>query len=219
MQCRAVLIAAIAAFAVSAPAPDAQARSARVSMVPNGSVLTCRTCHYSRGGPRNPFGIAVETHALVGDGVPSTRTVDWSAVAALDSDGDGFTNGQELGDPDGTWVIGDPAPPGPVSAPGDPDDVPEGAGGSPDAGTVPDAGAAADPEPNPAPDAGAAQESDAGGVPPSPFLTNGDESEADEGCATSRAPSSPTPVWIVVTLALFAFGARRQGAKSSSMMK
>ena len=31
-------------------------------------------------------------------------------LAALDSDGDGATNGQELGDPDGTWLPGDPAP-------------------------------------------------------------------------------------------------------------
>jgi hypothetical protein len=32
------------------------------------------------------------------------------AFAALDSDGDGATNGQELGDPEGIWLPGDPAP-------------------------------------------------------------------------------------------------------------
>ena len=39
-----------------------------------------------------------------------SRRPDWSALYLLDSDGDGQTNGQELGDPCGTWVRGEPAP-------------------------------------------------------------------------------------------------------------
>ena len=31
----------------------------------------------------------------------------WSLLCPLDSDGDGFTNGQELGDPKCQWKIGD----------------------------------------------------------------------------------------------------------------
>lgn len=75
-------------------------------MLPNGSAFGCATCHISSfgGGPRNPFGIAVG--ALVS---PGARTPFWTpTLAALDSDGDGFTNGQELGDPegDGTAIAG-----------------------------------------------------------------------------------------------------------------
>ena len=58
--------------------------------------------------------------ALVGDGTPQEKDVDWSQLFSRDSDGDGITNGAELGDPDGTWRIGDPNPGGVVSAPGDP---------------------------------------------------------------------------------------------------
>ena len=68
-------------------------------MMPNGNVNSCANCHIrtSGGGPRTPFGEAVRS--IVGGG---SRTQFWSeTLAAMDSDGDGFTNGQELGDPDG----------------------------------------------------------------------------------------------------------------------
>jgi len=73
------------------------ARSHRVAQVPNGGDFSCNLCHTSGGGSsRNPFGQTVESSYLV-DG-----NVDWGpALAAVDSDGDGFTNGEELGDPDG----------------------------------------------------------------------------------------------------------------------
>ena len=47
-------------------------------------------------------------------------------LAALDSDGDGFTNGEELGDPDGTWQEGDAAPgdAADITHPGNPDSHP-----------------------------------------------------------------------------------------------
>ena len=44
-------------------------------------------------------------------------------MASLDSDGDGVSNGAELGDPDGIWVVGDPDPANPF-APGDPESTP-----------------------------------------------------------------------------------------------
>lgn len=70
----------------------------------------------------NNFGSDVRS-ALVGDGPPQEKDVDWSQLFAKDSDGDGITNGAELGDPDGTWRIGDPNPQGVVSAPGDPNNA------------------------------------------------------------------------------------------------
>lgn len=102
---------------------EAGARSFRVSMFPNGNSLSCSACHVrsSGGGPRTPFG--EETRRLVG----SSRNSFWTAsLAALDSDGDGFTNGQELGDPDGTWRQGDAHPsPSEATNPGDASSKPE----------------------------------------------------------------------------------------------
>ena len=81
---------------------QADARPARVDQIPNGRALGCASCHVNPGGggPRTPFGMAIENNYLV----PSGRTgvVQWNAMLAmLDSDGDGVSNGQELGDPDG----------------------------------------------------------------------------------------------------------------------
>ena len=47
-------------------------------------------------------------------------------LAALDADGDGFTNGEELQDPEGAWRLGNPKPgdPDAVTHPGDPDSHP-----------------------------------------------------------------------------------------------
>ena len=83
-----------------------------VSELPNGSTYGCDTCHTNGGGtPRNDFGLAWEA------------TPTWADVATLDSDGDGCSNGGELGDPDGTWMPGDDPPSEAVSHPGDADDV------------------------------------------------------------------------------------------------
>lgn len=103
---------------------DAYSRSFRPSMMPNGNALSCASCHISPfgGGPRTPFGEAV--NARVNPGAP---TQFWGPeLAALDSDGDGFTNGEELQDPDGTWVQGDPQPGDSslVTNPGDSDSKP-----------------------------------------------------------------------------------------------
>ena len=69
---------------------------------------------------RNPFGLEVEANFLTTAGFAGD--VVWGPeLAALDSDGDGATNGMELGDPDGTWVAGDADPEGEAFAPGDPD--------------------------------------------------------------------------------------------------
>ena len=96
------------------------ARSWRPPQVPNGRTFNCTLCHRSPSGagPRNAFGEAV--NAVVGRG---SRDEFWSAaLAQLDSDGDGFTNGEEMGDPDGD---GNPIPGAVITNPSDPNSKPE----------------------------------------------------------------------------------------------
>lgn len=93
--------------------PSAFARPFRPGMIPNGSQFSCSNCHINPngGGTRTPFG--ADVFDIVGG---SSSVSFWSpTLAALDSDGDGFTNGQELGDPDGD---GTPTPGASVSNPG-----------------------------------------------------------------------------------------------------
>ncbi len=88
---------------------SAGARSSRVAEVPNGSVNGCLTCHTGNGGPRNSLGLAIENDFLDVPGF--SGSVQWgAALAALDSDADGLTNGAELLDPEGTWSPGDADP-------------------------------------------------------------------------------------------------------------
>lgn len=86
------------------------ARDKRVSQIPNGSKFTCGNCHNGAGGgPRNPFGLTIQSGYLTVSG--ASGDVIWgAALAALDSDGDTFSNGVELQDAAGAWSAGDPAP-------------------------------------------------------------------------------------------------------------
>jgi hypothetical protein len=92
---------AVAVFLYSG---QADARRFRVGHIPNGDASGCLTCHAP--GPqriRNAFGSAVESTL----GFPKNEaSVDWSLFFSQDSDGDGYTNGQELSDPDGLWMPG-----------------------------------------------------------------------------------------------------------------
>ena len=77
----------------------AQARSSYVANFPNGRAVDgsgCINCHNSAGGgdARNPFGRALGS------------STNWARVCPTDSDGDGQTNGEELGDPDCIWSRG-----------------------------------------------------------------------------------------------------------------
>jgi hypothetical protein len=88
------------------------ARSSNVSQLPNGSKFSCNTCHTNGStSSLNKFGQEVKKSYYTG------HNVNWvSALAKLDSDGDGTTNGQELLDTDGIWKIG-------FTNPGSTDDV------------------------------------------------------------------------------------------------
>ena len=66
----------------------------------------------------NSFGYDVSLRLVGGN-------ADWPSLCALDSDEDGFTNAEELGDPDCTWREGDPAPNVSPTAPGDPGSFPQ----------------------------------------------------------------------------------------------
>ena len=110
------LIAVLAIVFLSWGQTDA--RPFRVSQLPNGSAIGCASCHVNPngGGTLTPFGSAINSNYLV----PSGRTgnVQWNAMLAmLDSDGDGVSNGQELGDPDGDGTVDASIP---VTNPGDP---------------------------------------------------------------------------------------------------
>ena len=109
----------IASFIVS----ELTSRDWRVTQIPYGTKFICANCHVSPagGGTRNPFGQTVEGAFLV------NGNVAWGApLAQLDSDNDGFSNGTELQDPNGTWTIGQPDPGvlADVSNPGDPTSTP-----------------------------------------------------------------------------------------------
>ena len=94
------------------------ARSFRVGQIPNGSVNNCLTCHtvafpVSGNGPRNDFGKLVEGQFLTVQG--STGNVIWNALlASLDADNDGVSNGEELQNRFGSWIVGNPQPGNPV---------------------------------------------------------------------------------------------------------
>eukprot|EP00759_Apiculatamorpha_spiralis_P043399 PhF_6_TR40803/c0_g1_i1/m.61659 len=88
-------------------------RSTYVALIPNGDTLPGISAmghiNPSGGGTLNPFGL---------DFANAGR--QWtSSLCQLDSDGDGFTNGMELGDPECVWVSGMASTGRAVSHPGD----------------------------------------------------------------------------------------------------
>ena len=88
-----------------------------------GNNKNCALCHTSvdgGGGEANAsaFGSTVRGNLI--DGKP-----DWSQIYDKDPDNDGFTSGQELCDPNGTFTINNPAPDCDFTDPNDPNDFPQ----------------------------------------------------------------------------------------------
>ena len=101
----------------------ADARPARVGQIPNGSKFRCASCHVnpSGSGALTPFGTEINQNYLTSIG--GSGRVDWNAaLAMLDSDGDGVSNGRELGDPDGAFTPGGNFTPDPNIKPTNPGD-------------------------------------------------------------------------------------------------
>lgn len=104
-----------------------------VDLVPNGAAHSCLTCHLQDEGGEgwNDFGQELlEAGGANPDANPDDQNAGysgsptWSDVCDLDSDGDGYGNGEELGDPECVWVDGDEDPAGSVTNPGDARDFP-----------------------------------------------------------------------------------------------
>jgi hypothetical protein len=102
-------VIAVLALVVSIPML-ASARKERLTQIPNNN-FGCAACHTkaSGGGARNAFGKQVGNN-LTDAPAPAQQEVQWSQIYDMDADGDGYTNGQELGDPMGEWRIGDDNP-------------------------------------------------------------------------------------------------------------
>lgn len=119
--------AMVAGLALSFVSAEAEAREFRVGQVPNGEAYGCELCHINAngGGVRTGFGAQVENTL---DQPTATADVNWGAIYDQDGDADGYSNGRELGDPEGLWTIGDPDPDAESFNPADRDDSPCGDG-------------------------------------------------------------------------------------------
>lgn len=116
----------------------AWARGYRIDQVPGGLEFDCGLCHDLRQFTRlTVFGLQVRDRLIYPNGPPEDPDdlplgeegdVDWPALAPLDADGDGYTNGEELGDPEGLFRTGDPQPDFPYTRPDLADDFPCGSG-------------------------------------------------------------------------------------------
>jgi len=103
----------------------AEARPFRVNDIPNGNKNTCLNCHGDLKASYNTDFGSDARNTLMGSGTISEQHVTWSKVCPWDSDRDGWTNGEELGDPDCVWQIGDPNPKASaIYNPGNPDSAP-----------------------------------------------------------------------------------------------
>lgn len=91
----------VALMATVMTVATAHALSNYPGFIPNGNSRQCINCHISNmgGGPRNAFGVDVFNTRM--GGIPN-----WATLYSMDSDQDGATNGEELGDPCGCWRRG-----------------------------------------------------------------------------------------------------------------
>ena len=201
-------------------AADAVAFPPYVSQIPGG--LSCGACHINPGGggERNGFGNAYA--------VPHEWTAD---LCAADSDGDGASNGVELGDPDCMWIAGDASPMA-LSNPGDADSTPPAdppmggemppaggemppAGGEmpPAGGEMPPAGGEMPPAGGEMPPAGGEMPPAGGEMPAEGGSDHDDHDHADDdddgGCSVNAGSETANGVFVFGLLALILFRRRR----------
>lgn len=100
MRTSTTLILATALAAIFTPRA-ASAHAEYVQYIPNASALNCSYCHVP-GDTTKLDDMGYDTVPIVGKPVKDW----WPALRGLDSDGDGQTNGQELGDPCEEWLMG-----------------------------------------------------------------------------------------------------------------
>ncbi len=184
-------------------ASTANARPERVAQIPNGSTFSCGVCHQGGNGPPTAFGGDVYANLTEQN---AQGQVQWELIFNLDSDGDGCTNGQELGDPDGTWRIGDADPEAAVTDPGDPDSTQEGC--TPDDGNndAPNNAPNNDAPNNDAPNDDMEDDTD-----PSDDEGTGNTND-DGGCSTSPGQSGSGKSGLLMLMAASALFWRRRRA-------
>lgn len=108
-----ILVTALSALATPR---DARAHSEYVQYIPNASALNCSYCHVA-GDTTKLAAMGNDTLPLVGKPVAQW----WPGLRGKDSDGDGQTNAQELGDPCEEWLMGkQPGRTTDISNPSDP---------------------------------------------------------------------------------------------------
>ena len=91
MKCTRSLLSTGLALTLITLAGSASASPDFPDKIPNGNAIGCKACHTDAPPATNAFGTAY-----------GSNDHNWNAIAGLDSDGDGKTNGEELGDPCGT---------------------------------------------------------------------------------------------------------------------
>jgi len=181
------IVAALTLSASSASATERLAGS--LPALPHG----CLTCHITAPGEeRNNFGKDAN-YSVVDD------VLRWDLLYNVDSDGDGQTNGMELGDPCGEWTGPGTPPPRTtdLSGPGHPDET----SANPLIGCSPGNTPPAEPSPRPEPPTW-------GGPVP-------DGDPEPEGCLgeapASRQTAAPTSLtWLSVGLLAALFVRRRR---------
>jgi len=115
---KAFFTAVISLVCLSLSSP-ADARPFRVDDIPNGSKFTCLNCHGDTKASYNTdFGSDARNYLIDNGGAVSTQHIEWAPLCPLDSDRDGWTNGEELGDPNCVWKPGDANPKGLLTNPG-----------------------------------------------------------------------------------------------------
>jgi len=119
--------------AIALASTPALATQEFVASIPNGAAYGCLGCHSAPNGGEgwNAFGQdLLEAGGANPDANPDDQnegyggSPTWSDVCDVDSDGDGYSNGEELGDVECAWVEGDSNPTGTVSNPGNETDFP-----------------------------------------------------------------------------------------------